>query len=293
MRVDVEAERRHPARIVANSLQRQPEWRPRDIGNRPAAEDRDGEDEIIEGDGGVPVDAEELRRRDAVDAGVAVEDGVVLVGEIKERRGDRERDHDRVDALGPHGQSADDGAEDHREDERHRQGEPPRPAEAEAMHAVDAENRHDVAGETGDRHLRQAHHASVAGEKHQAQRDRAEHVRPGEDLRQYELAGDRRHDEEDDGDKNGSRIDGLDPGGRRLGRSRPGSAFRERHGLAPRQQALRPHGQHEHHDQERENDRVGRKIGESYLLGEADDNGAESRARDRAHAPDNHHDQRG
>jgi hypothetical protein len=61
----------------------------------------------------MPVDAKELRRRDGVDAGVAIEDGVVLVGEIEKRRGDRERDHDSVDALGAHGEGADDGPENH------------------------------------------------------------------------------------------------------------------------------------------------------------------------------------
>ena len=53
-----------------------------------------------------------MRRGDGVDAGVAVEDRVILVGEIVERRRDRERDHDGVDALGAHRERAGDRAED-------------------------------------------------------------------------------------------------------------------------------------------------------------------------------------
>ena len=148
----------------------------------------------------MPIDAQKHRRRNAVDAGVAVEDRVVLVGEVEERRRDRERDHDRVDARGAHRERADDGADDHGEDESRRNREPPRPADS-ARHAVHAEDRDHVAGETRDRHLRKADHAAIAGEEHQAQRDRAEHVRPAEDLREHEAAGDRRHDHDDDADE--------------------------------------------------------------------------------------------
>src|SRR5215468_2165498 len=50
---------------------------------------------------------------------------------------------------------------------------------------------------------------------------------------------------------------------------------------APRQKALRPNRQHEHHDEERDHDRVGRDVDRAELLGEADDQGAERRARNR------------
>src|SRR6516165_10336423 len=50
---------------------------------------------------------------------------------------------------------------------------------------------------------------------------------------------------------------------------------------APRQQALRPKGQHEHHDEEGHDDGVGRDVDRTKLLGEADDQRAERRARDR------------
>src|SRR3954464_10395287 len=41
--------------------------------------------------------------------------------------------------------------------------------------------------------------------------------------------------------------------------------------LTTRQQALRPNGQHEHHDQERHHDRIGRDVDRAELLGETDD----------------------
>jgi hypothetical protein len=187
----------------------------------------------------VPVDAQKNWRRNAVDAGMAVEDGVILVGEIVERRGDRERDHDRVDPLGPHRERANDRADNHREDQSRRNREPPRPAHSSGD-AVDAENRDDIAGETGDRHLREAHCAAIARQEHQAQRDRAEHVRPAEDLGEDEAAGDRRHNQDDSSDEDRDRIDVLQPHGLR-GRARRNSraALCKRHGQRP---ASRPCG---------------------------------------------------
>ena len=69
--------------------------------------------------------------------------------------------------------------------------------------------------------------------------------------------------------------------------------FDQRHGSAPAQQALRPHGQHDHHDDEGEHDRVGRHVDRAELVGEADQHRAERGARDRAHAADDDDDQRG
>ena len=43
---------------------------------------------------------------------MAVEQCVVLLREIEERRRDRERDHDGIDALGPDRDRADDGGGD-------------------------------------------------------------------------------------------------------------------------------------------------------------------------------------
>src|SRR6202023_3530560 len=100
--VDVEPERRHAARIVAPALQGDPDRRAREIADRAEAERRDHEYHIIERDIRAPVDAPEMRRDDAVDAGVTVENDPILVGEIVECRCDRQRDHDRIDALGAH-----------------------------------------------------------------------------------------------------------------------------------------------------------------------------------------------
>ena len=45
-----------------------------------------------------------------------------------------------------------------------------------------AKNGDHVAGNAGHRHLCQADHAAIAGEKHQRQRDHAEDHRPADDL---------------------------------------------------------------------------------------------------------------
>src|SRR3984893_14954180 len=118
--VDVEPERRHAARIVAHALQGEPERRTREIADRAQAERRDHEYHIIERDIRAPVDAPEMRRDDAVDAGVAVENDPILVGEVVECRCDRQRDHDRIDALGADCERPADRAEQRRQSERHR-----------------------------------------------------------------------------------------------------------------------------------------------------------------------------
>src|SRR6202035_2239350 len=147
VRIDVEPERRHAARIVAYALQGQTERRARQIADRAVAKRGDREDHIIEGDIRAPIDAPEMRRDDAVDAGVAVEDDPVLVGEVVERRGDRQRDHDGIDAGGAHRERSPDGAEQRRKSERHGGREPPRPSEADVGVAAGAEHRRHVTGE--------------------------------------------------------------------------------------------------------------------------------------------------
>src|SRR3984893_9100524 len=81
VRVDVEPQRRHAARIVAHALQGQAERRAREIADRAEAEHRDCEYQIIERDIRAPVDAPKMWRDDAVDTGVAIEDGPILIGE--------------------------------------------------------------------------------------------------------------------------------------------------------------------------------------------------------------------
>src|ERR1700677_189842 len=239
--VDVEAERSHAPGGVAKARERKPEGRARDIGNREPAQEGDAELEIVGGHVSVPVDAQKHRRRNAVDASVAVEDRVILVGEIKERRGDRERDHDRVDAGGAHRERADDGADNHGKDQRRGNREPPWPANSAGL-AVHAQDRDDVAGETGDRHLSKTDHAAVAGEEHEAQRDRAKHIGPAKDLSEHKTAGDHRHDHDNDADEDCRGIDLLQPRGLRDGAGRDSHAtLGQRHGLAPHQKALRPH----------------------------------------------------
>ena len=201
-----------------------------DIGDSEPAKEGDAELEIVGGYVGVPLDAQKHWCRNAVNARVAVEDRVILVGEIKERRRDRERDHDCVDARGAHRERANDRADNHGENESRRNREPPWPTDP-ARHAVHAQDRDNVAGETSDRHLGKAHHAAVAGEEHQAQRDRAEHIRPAKDLREHEAARERGHDHDNNADEDRRRIDVLQPRGLR---DSPGCtscvAFGESHG---------------------------------------------------------------
>src|SRR4051812_16220884 len=61
---------------------------------------------------------------------------------------------------------------------------------------------------------------------------------------------------------------------------------------APRHQALRPNGQHEHHDEEGHDNRIGGDVNGAELLRQADDEGAERRAGDRPHAAEDDDDER-
>src|SRR6185503_3759112 len=150
VRVDVETQRRHPPRIVAHPLQGKSEWRAREIEDREIAQRRGSERHVVEGNVGPPVDAQEMRGGNGVDAGVAVEDGPVLVGEIIECRADRERDHDGVDAFSPDREGAAERAEGGGQRERDRRRQPPRPAEADIGAGAHAEYRDHVAGEPRD-----------------------------------------------------------------------------------------------------------------------------------------------
>src|SRR6266480_4188502 len=186
MRVDIEAERGHAARIVTDPLQCKAERCVRKIFDCEIAERRDGEHHIIEGNIGPPGNAQEVRGGDRVDAGVAVEYGPVLVGEVIEGRRDGERDHDRVDAFGAYRQRAAERAKDRREGECHRGGEPPRPTQADVGVAAHTEYRDHVAGKAGDGELHQADHAAIPGQEHQAEGDDPEDQRGAEDLDQEE-----------------------------------------------------------------------------------------------------------
>src|SRR3546814_9050483 len=94
-------------------------------------EGRDREAQVVEGHRIAPVDAEQRRRGDAGIAVEAVEEVVVLTHEVEEGDGDRQRDHDGVDALGAHRDEADEGAEEGGAEDGDRDGHPPWPAEAQ------------------------------------------------------------------------------------------------------------------------------------------------------------------
>src|SRR6266581_182423 len=235
VRVDVEPKRRHAARIVAHALQSQPERRAREIADRAEAERRDHEYHIIERDIRAPVDAPEMRRDDAVDAGVAVENDPILVGEVVKGRCNRQRDHDRVDALGAHRERAADGAEQRRQGERHRRRKPPGPSEADVRIPAGAEDRRHVAGKARDRQLLQADHAGIAGQEHQAQRNDAENQGRSENLDEEKAVGDERHGDQEEGDNPGGgmteiRASQTGQGLRRGGFGLQSRVLRDRHG---------------------------------------------------------------
>src|SRR6202522_529855 len=138
VRIDVEPECGHAARIVADALQGQPERRARKIADRRETKRCDDKYHIVERNIRAPVDAPEMRRDDGVDAGVAVENDPILVGEIVERRCDRQRDHDRVDAFGAHRERPANGAEQRRQRNPHRRRKPPGPSKADIRIAAKA-----------------------------------------------------------------------------------------------------------------------------------------------------------
>ena len=78
--------------------------------------------------------------------------------------------------------------------DRHRH--PPGPAEADLGGAAGAEHGQRVAGDAGDRHLRQRDHAAVAAEERERERDQAEHQRLRGDLEGEERRRDEREDEQ-------------------------------------------------------------------------------------------------
>src|SRR5579871_6064279 len=61
---------------------------------------------------------------------------------------------------------------------------------------------------------------------------------------------------------------------------------------APREQALRADRKDDDHDHESQRDRIGGKVSEADLLGDTDNHRPERGARNRAHAADDHHDER-
>ena len=157
----------------------------------------------------LPVDPESDRRRNRGEAGKAVEDRPILQGQIEESRGDRERDHDRIDAFGARREQARQRSEGDGDDDCDRRGDPPRPEQTDRRKRTRAEYGDHVAGDTGYRHLREADHAAITGEKHQRQRDDAEDHRPAEHLNENEVARDRGQKDEYDAEQQNRRVPGC------------------------------------------------------------------------------------
>ena len=214
MRGHVEPERAHASRVVARALQRDAEGRAHQPLDEQVAGERAGERQEVEGEGIAPVQSEDHRRVHLLEALEAVEDRVVLQHQVVERHADRQRDHDRVDAVGAHRQPADQGAARNRDDQREGHHHPPGPAQAGGG-AARAQHGDRVARDAGHRHLRERHHAAVAGEEGEGQRDQAEDQRLRGDLVEQEGRGDEGQQQHERQDQHVARPhrapQGLDP----------------------------------------------------------------------------------
>ena len=73
--------------------------------------------------------------------------------------------------------------------------------------AAGAEDGHQIAGDAGDRHLRQRHHAAVAAEEGERQRDQAERQRLRTDLEGEERRSDEGIGEQQGGDHDVARSE--------------------------------------------------------------------------------------
>ena len=255
--VDVEAQRIHAAGILARALQRHAERRAQQVLDEEIAGERPEQREIVVGNRLAEIDVEHDRRMDLVEALVSAEDRVVLLRQVVEGHADRQRDHDRIDAFGAHREPADEGGEQGRDRHADRHRDPPRPAQAAGAAlrlAGNAEDRHHVAGETGDRHLGQRDHAAIAAEEGEREGDQAEHQRLAADLIDEERRGDPGVDQDGQQDGDMAHADGAQRAGDRLGGARPrcrrrrapagpgvaGDAGRARPGVAARARIHRP-----------------------------------------------------
>ena len=140
---------------------------------------------------------------------------IVLLHQIVERYADRDGDHDRVDAFGTHREPADEAPEHGGDDDGDRHRDPPGPAQAAGAAlglAGDAEDRHHVAGQPGDRHLGDRHHAAIAAEEGQRERDQSQREGLSADLIDEERRGDPgidQHRQQDDHVADADRADGA------------------------------------------------------------------------------------
>ncbi len=135
------------------------------------------------------------------------------------------------------------GGDQHRERHRH----PPRPAQVHRRRAraAGAEDAERIAGDAGHRHLRQRHHAAVAAEKRERQRNQAQDQRLRRHLKGDERRGHEREHEHEQAHEHMARLQRapqvLQPARRaavgiRVGQGRDRRCAR-RH--RPRQRALR------------------------------------------------------
>ena len=222
---------------------------------------------------------------------MSIEQSVVLLREVEEGGGDRQRDHDGVDALGAHRYRTDQrrhrGGDQHRERHQH----PPRPTKAVNVHVVGAEDRDRVGGDAGGRDLGEAHHAAVTGEQHHREREQAPDERIGADLGDEELRcnGGIKKQCDRQRDLGGAEPGRDDRGAARLVEGEHGSGRRTRRS----HDALRTQRQRDDHDHEREHDAVGRQVDEADLLGQAYQQRPDGGSGNGSHAADDHDHERG
>src|SRR5260370_22208309 len=108
---------------------------------------------MVERDRIAPVDTGDFRRGNSGKSGMPVEPRIILLREIEEAGGDRQRNHDRVDAFGADGNCTDDRRRYRRQHDREWYEPPPTPAATIDIDVIRAEARPPIRGAAAARAL--------------------------------------------------------------------------------------------------------------------------------------------
>ena len=168
MRRHVIAQSSHPARVVSHPLQCQPKRRAADIQDGRIGRDGKATCQVVKRIRSTPIHPKQLRWQDGVKALKPVEQIIILAREIKERRRNREGDHNGIDALGAHREPANGCRKDHRQQQGQWDYDPPRPPLRNVGDCTVAKNCDHIASKPCKCHLRHAHHATITTQEHQA-----------------------------------------------------------------------------------------------------------------------------
>ena len=185
----VETERLHSGGVVANSLQRETEGRSREIADAKVDQNRCQQCRVVQRNRVGDRIADDRRHGHASDAPVPGENGD-LSKEIKDDHGDRERDHQEVNAVAARGDGATEKAEgsgDDDPDSSRRERVPTEVLSARGVNQV----CHREAGDGIDPGLAERDHAAVAGQEDETRCGDPEPQRLGKDLCEREAVDDR------------------------------------------------------------------------------------------------------